>query len=190
MNRDPRPDPLIEGLAGLADDAPPRLLDRIAARWVRADSPVGAVFVAFTDRGVAYVRRDGPGVAEEFRRRFGRPLLRADSPPDGLAPALLGGGTAAPEVAVDLRGLTGFQADVLRAARTIPRGQVRPYAWVADLVGRPRAVRAVGTALATNPVPLVIPCHRVTRSDGTLGQYIFGADAKADLLREERAAAG
>jgi len=179
-------DPLIEGLAGLAAEPPPRLLDRIAARWTHADSAVGEVFVAFTDQGVAYVRRDGPGVADAFRERFGRPLLAAERTPDGLLTALRTGDAAG--LAVDLSASTGFQADVLQAARTIPRGEVRPYAWIAELIGRPRAVRAVGTALATNPVPLVVPCHRVTRSDGTLGRYIFGDRTKADLLALERVA--
>ena len=86
---------------------------------------------------------------------------------------------------VDLRGLTPFQADVLAVTRTIPPGETRTYAWVAEQVGRPRAVRAVGSALAANPVPLVIPCHRVTRSDGTTGDYALGAEAKVALLAAE-----
>ncbi|MFC7744118.1 methylated-DNA--[protein]-cysteine S-methyltransferase [Nocardiopsis composta] len=125
-------------------------------------------------------------MADAFRERFGRPLLAAERTPDGLLTALRTGDAAG--LAVDLSASTGFQADVLQAARTIPRGEVRPYAWIAELIGRPRAVRAVGTALATNPVPLVVPCHRVTRSDGTLGRYIFGDRTKADLLALERAA--
>jgi methylated-DNA-[protein]-cysteine S-methyltransferase len=178
-------DPLLEGLSGLAEDAPADLLDRIAARWTTVEGPLGELFVAFTERGVAYVRPTGEEVAQEFRRRFRRPLLAASRAPEGLVSALRTGEGA--EVAVDLRGVSDFQAAVLRATRDIPRGEVRPYAWVARRVERPRAVRAVGTALATNPVPLVIPCHRVTRSDGSLGRYLFGEDAKRRLLRAELA---
>jgi O-6-methylguanine DNA methyltransferase len=85
----------------------------------------------------------------------------------------------------DLRGLSEFQRDVLLAAQTIPRGQVRPYAWIAHQIGRPKAVRAVGTALGRNPVPVLIPCHRITRSDGTVGDYVFGPAAKSALLEAE-----
>jgi O-6-methylguanine DNA methyltransferase len=76
---------------------------------------------------------------------------------------------------------------VLEAAREIPFGEARPYAWVARRIGRPRAVRAVGTALARNPVPLVIPCHRVVRSDGTPGEYALGAAMKRRLHALEEA---
>ncbi|MEY9212388.1 methylated-DNA--[protein]-cysteine S-methyltransferase [Thermobifida halotolerans] len=178
-------DPLLERLAELVTDAPPELIDRIAARWVTVEGPVGEMFVAYTDQGIAYVRPAGADAPREFRRRFGRPLLRAARPPAGLVPALRTG--RATGLRFDLRELSGFQAEVLRAAQTIPRGEVRPYAWIARRINRPRAVRAVGTALATNPVPLLIPCHRVTRSDGSLGEYIFGTETKRRLLRAENA---
>lgn len=74
---------------------------------------------------------------------------------------------------------------MLHAAQTIPKGEVRPYAWIARQIGRPKAVRAVGSALGHNPVPLLIPCHRVTRSDGAVGDYVFGARMKETLLRAE-----
>src|SRR5437879_3189574 len=69
----------------------------------------------------------------------------------------------------DRRGLTAFDQSVLRKALQIPRGQVRPYNWVAREIGHPAAVRAVGTALANNPTPYLIPCHRVIRADGVIG---------------------
>src|SRR5439155_456458 len=81
----------------------------------------------------------------------------------------LGGRRAFFGVSVDLSTVPDFQRRVLEAARQIPFGEARPYAWVAAQIGRPRAVRAVGTALARNPVPLIVPCHRVWRSDGGLG---------------------
>ncbi|HEU5027725.1 MAG TPA: methylated-DNA--[protein]-cysteine S-methyltransferase [Spirillospora sp.] len=182
---DPASDALLEGLAGLAADAPPALLDRIAARRVEVDGPLEHLRVAFTDRGVAYLRAglDEEEFAAAFRERFARPLLPADAPPAGLVPALRTGRLG--DLPLDLRGLSGFEAAVLRAAATIPRGQTRPYAWVARRAGRPKAVRAVGSALGRNPVPLLIPCHRVTRSDGSLGEYVFGAAAKERLLRAE-----
>jgi O-6-methylguanine DNA methyltransferase len=89
-------------------------------------------------------------------------------------------------VPVDLGGVGEFQRRVLEAARQIPFGEVRPYAWIAERIGHPRAVRAVGTALGENPVPLIVPCHRVGRSDGSLGGYIFGLPVKSQLWALER----
>ncbi|WP_131739540.1 methylated-DNA--[protein]-cysteine S-methyltransferase [Actinomadura roseirufa] len=179
------PDPLTTGLAALTADAPDTLLDRIAARRVRVPGPLPDLQVAFTDHGVAYLRAglDEDAFATAFRARFARPLLPADRPPAGLVPALRTGRLGA--LPLDLRGLSEFEAAVLRAAAAIPRGQVRPYAWVARQAGHPKAVRAVGSALGRNPVPLLIPCHRVTRSDGALGGYVFGGPAKERLLRGE-----
>lgn len=89
-------------------------------------------------------------------------------------------------VPVDLTAVPDFQRSVLQAARRIPFGEGRPYAWIAEQIGHPRAVRAVGTALGRNPVPLILPCHRVWRSDGGLGGYIFGAAVKDRLAALER----
>lgn len=89
-------------------------------------------------------------------------------------------------VPVDLSEVPDFQGRVLEAARQIPFGEARPYAWIAKRIGHPRAVRAVGTALGRNPVPLIIPCHRVWRSDGGLGGYLFGPDVKGRLAALER----
>jgi O-6-methylguanine DNA methyltransferase len=89
-------------------------------------------------------------------------------------------------VPVDLSKAPEFQRRVLEAARKIPFGESRPYAWVAQRIGHPRAVRAVGTALGRNPVPFILPCHRVWRSDGGLGGYLFGVEVKSRLLQLER----
>ncbi len=86
---------------------------------------------------------------------------------------------------VDLGSLSDFQRDVLLKTAEIPPGEVRPYGWVAGEIGRPRAVRAVGTALARNPVPVVVPCHRVVRTDGRIGNYAFGSEVKGALLAAE-----
>jgi methylated-DNA-[protein]-cysteine S-methyltransferase len=176
------------GLARLTAEPPDALLDRIAARWVRVPSPLGDLYVASTDQGVAYVRpADEDDEAEEFgdgfHERFDRPLLPADRPPAGLLPALRTGRPAG--LRFDLRWLSPFEESVLRVTLTIPKGQVRPYSWVAASVGRRAAVRAVGSALGRNPVPVLIPCHRVVRSDGEIGGYVFGAAAKRALLGNE-----
>jgi O-6-methylguanine DNA methyltransferase len=89
-------------------------------------------------------------------------------------------------VPVDLSGAPDFQKKVLAAARRIPFGEVRPYAWIAQRIGNPRAVRAVGTALGRNPVPFIVPCHRVLQTGGGLGGYLFGTDVKSRLLSLER----
>jgi len=82
--------------------------------------------------------------------------------------------------------LTDFQWRVLKATTQIPLGQTRSYAWVAQKVGRPKAVRAVGGALNKNPYPIIIPCHRVIKSDGSLGGYVFGIKRKRTLLELEK----
>jgi methylated-DNA-[protein]-cysteine S-methyltransferase len=181
-------DPLAAELAGLAADAPHEVFHRIAARWVRVPGPVGDLYVAYTDHGIAYVRVDSvvageAGFAAEFRGRFGRPLLAASSPPAGLLPALRTGSTGA--LRFDLREIRPFQRDVLLATAQIPPGELRPYSWVAAQIGRPKAVRAVGTALGRNPVPVLIGCHRVVPADGGTGGYVFGADLKRRLLQAE-----
>ena len=89
-------------------------------------------------------------------------------------------------VPVDLSATPAFQRRVLEAARLIPFGEERPYAWIAERIGYPRAVRAVGTALGRNPVPIIVPCHRVWRTDGGLGGYLFGGDVKRRLAELER----
>lgn len=183
------PDDLLAGLAALAPSEVPDLTDRVFAEWLCAPSRLGPVWVACTRAGVSFLRAAADLDAEQFhaayRRRFGRPLRPARAMPEGLEAALHGDTGARPRL--DLLELTDFQRDVLAATRTIPAGQTRPYAWVAAEVGRPRAVRAAGTVLATNPLPLLIPCHRVVSSHGDLGRYIFGAPAKRHLLRAEGA---
>jgi O-6-methylguanine DNA methyltransferase len=176
-------DELLAGLAGLAVEPPADLVDRFAAHWVRVPGPIGDLSVAFTDQGIAYVRLAGQDLAGSFRERFARPLFPADRPPADLMPALRSG--QASDVRFDLRGLNDFQTDVLLATLSIPKGEVRPYSWIAREIGRPRAVRAVGSALGLNPVPVLIPCHRVTRADGTVGGYVFGPSVKEALLRSE-----
>jgi O-6-methylguanine DNA methyltransferase len=184
----PLADPVLAALAGLGATAPPGLDDRVFARWTTAPSRLGDVRVAFTAEGTQFVRPvTGPDAAfaAEYRRRFARPLRPADRLPAGVGPSLRGRPGARPDL--DLAAGSAFEGDVLVATRRIPAGQVRPYAWVAREAGHPAAVRAVGTVLARNPLPLLVPCHRVIRSDGALGNYMFGRERKAELLVAEGA---
>lgn len=97
------------------------------------------------------------------------------------------GKTSRLDLPVDLRAISPFQRSVLLAAREVPRGQVATYAEIARRIGKPRAFRAVGQALRHNPIPVVIPCHRVVNSDGTLGGYagVLGSKRKVELLKLE-----
>ena len=188
MTTTPRNDDgLLTALAGLATTAPTTLDDRVFARWAGAQSRLGEVRVVFTADGAQFVRLAEAGGVDEFlaayRRRFARPLRPAGRVPAGVEPALRGRAGSRPSL--DLSGLTPFERDVLDATRRIPAGQVRPYSWVAREAGHAAAVRAVGTVLARNPLPLLVPCHRVVRSDGEPGGYMFGPERKAELLRAE-----
>ena len=182
-------DPVVEALGGLSVVPPAGLSGKVFARWLAVPSRLGEVFVAFTGDGVNYLRPvasvqgDAGEFCEAYRRQFGRPLRPAGRPPRGLLPALRG--QSAGSLPLDLGGLSGFERDVLEATRRVPAGEIRPYGWIAREAGRPRAVRAVGSVLARNPLPLLIPCHRVVRADGRLGRYLFGSDRKEELLREE-----
>lgn len=182
-------DQLAAELAALAAAPPAGFADQVFARWVEADGPLGPLYVAFTDRGISYVCPtswvgDDPGrFLDDFRTRFGRPLRAADRGPAGLAAALRSG--RAGGLRYDLRGVGAFDRAVLAKTLEIPRGEIRPYAWIAREIGHPRAVRAAGSALGRNPVPILIPCHRVVRSDGVPGNYGFGPQLKVDLLTAE-----
>ena len=183
-------DALTGRLAALAAPAPARFADSVVARWVEVDGPVGGLYVVFTDRGInhvcpsAWLDGDRERFLDSYRSRFGRPLRPATRAPAGLAGALRAGrGTG---LQYDLRGVGDFDRAVLAKTLEIPPGEVRPYAWIAREIGHPAAVRAAGSALGRNPVPILIPCHRVVRSDGATGNYGFGPQLKIDLLEVER----
>ncbi len=182
--------------SGQGIHAPASLLPGVMARlgladaYARIDAPIGPVFVAYNAEGIStVVRATNPAEFERlFRARFGRNVYAVPELPAGLAQAVRRqvAGTPA-SLHFDLRGLSEFERAVLLKALEIPRGEVRPYSWVAREIGRPKAVRAVGSALAANPVPLLIPCHRVVRSDGHIGSYIFGSENKRAVLQAEGA---
>lgn len=187
-------DRLIDDLARLRTDAPPELLPGVLAgaaladRYVVRESAVGPVAVALNRHGVSCVDVADDGFEHRFSARFGRPALPAGRLPERLIRSIdraLRDGRPG-RLDLDLRGVSAFRRDVLLKAAEIPRSEVRPYAWVAREVGSPGAVRAVGSALAANPVPLVVPCHRVVRSDGRFGDYSLGSPAtKRRLLETE-----
>ena len=152
------------------------------------DSPLGPLLLAATDRGVvrlAYQQEGHDRVLETLALRVSPRILRApgrlDEPARQLE-AYFAGSQHALDLPVDLRLATGFRRQVLDHLATIGYGRTQSYTAVAAATGRPRAVRAVGSACATNPVPVIVPCHRVLRSDGTLGGYIGGLEAKRTLL--------
>lgn len=185
---------LPDRLADLAEPLTDSQLSGVLAAVGLSDSycmvqtPAGAAHVASNSHGLSFIQVEAneDAFVEAFATRFpNRALTKAIRPPKGLVTALRTG--RGRPLDIDLRGLTDFQREVLQAARSIPVGEVRPYGWIADRIGRPKAVRAVGTALGNNPVPLAIPCHRVTRGDGATGQYIFGAAMKTALLEQEGA---
>lgn len=176
-----------EKLAGLGTEQTPDLADRVFAGWLRAPSRLGEVHVAVTGAGVQFLRSadatTDTGFAEAYRERFGRPLRRLATAPRGLLPALRG--TTGQHPDLDVGELSVFERSVLDVTSRIPAGQVRPYGWVAREAGRPSAVRAAASVLARNPVPLLVPCHRVVRGTGALGDYMYGAERKRELLAAE-----
>ena len=158
--------------------------------YIELDTPFGCLYVAYSRTTVRYT--DLAESAEHFLRacetRFGALPQRAAEPPTRLHRQihhfLEGEGRFLG--AVDLSSLSLFQQRVLSAVMAIPRGEVRTYHWIAREIGAPKAVRAVGTALAKNPVPILIPCHRVVRADYRIGEYSCGGPTKKrEILQHE-----
>jgi len=166
------------------------VLDCVSDGLDVVETPSGfKVWVAWTDRGItetALARRDATSFASHYCRRTGRGLVRRELP-DKLRSVVLRAlsGEGDRKAALDLIAVSGFQRRVLEALLEIPKGEVRTYAWVAREVGSPAATRAVGTACRNNPIPFVIPCHRVVPASGGLGRYAYGETLKRDLLARE-----
>lgn len=158
------------------------------------DTPVGSVLLAATEAGlvrVAFEREDHERVLEMLSEKVSPRLLRSPARLDAVARELdeyFAGRRNAFDLPLDWQLSKGFRREVLTRLPSIAYGSTASYAFMAAAAGSPRAVRAVGTACATNPLPLVVPCHRVVRSDGSIGQYAGGPEAKRLLLALEHAA--
>jgi methylated-DNA-[protein]-cysteine S-methyltransferase len=175
-----------------------RLQNRLAAQAARedvldvafrtVDSPVGPLLLAATPAGlvrIAYDREDHERVLADLAARISPRVLRAPAQLDEAARELdeyFAGRRQAFDLPLDLRLTKGFRRVVISHLPDIGYGSTASYTALAAAAGNPRAVRATGTACATNPLPIVVPCHRVVRSDGGLGQYLGGTEVKHALL--------
>jgi methylated-DNA-[protein]-cysteine S-methyltransferase len=158
------------------------------------DTPVGPLLLAATEQGlvrVAYPNQGHDAVLQALADRVSPRVLHAPGRLDPVARQLddyFAGRRQRFDVPLDWRLSTGFRSTVLHhLAIDVDYGHTASYAALAALAGNPKAVRAVGTACATNPLPVVVPCHRVVRSDGAIGNYAGGVEAKRTLLELEAA---
>ena len=154
------------------------------------DSPLGPLFVATTQAGLCRVAYDATAEQEEERlaRHFGLRVLRSPGALDGTRRELdeyFGGGRRSFDLPLDLRLAGEFSRTVLEQLRLVPYGEVTTYGGLAAQAGRPRAARAVGTVMNRNPLPIVLPCHRVVGSTGKLVGYAGGLGRKEALLALE-----
>ena len=193
LRADPVPETVLRGLHRRLEEGAARagLLD---VAFTTVSTPVGVLLLAATEEGlvrVAYAREDHEAVLQDLARRISPRVLHA---PVRLAPAVrqleeyFAGTRTGFDLPLDRSLSHGFRRLVQEHLPEIGYGRTESYGAVARSVGRPQAVRAVGTACATNPLPVVVPCHRVLRGDGGLGGYVGGLEAKAALLELETAA--
>jgi methylated-DNA-[protein]-cysteine S-methyltransferase len=178
-------DTLARSLKSLLPAPPRSCRDAIADSYQQ----LGDVWVVFSDKGLKMIRRGG--TFDELRAAYvdrGGCTLKPATLPDALrkqvTSALEGAGVSRPKVDWDDE-LSDLERDVLETLTKIPRGEVRTYEWVARQIGRPKAVRAVGTVCARNHVPFVVPCHRVVPASGGIGNYAYGSALKRELLQRE-----
>lgn len=154
--------------------------------WTQAATSLGRMLVAWTDKGVC--RLSFAEAAEALARRFPAAELRPAGEEAVQFVSAIVAEVESPrtgaDIPVDVRG-TVFQEAVWKALSEIPPGETRSYAQIAAQIGKPAAVRAVGSACGANPVAVLIPCHRALRTDGTLGGYAYGLGIKTELLKRE-----
>lgn len=195
---------LSNGVGPPPTDVWARLRAKLAERAAReglldvaygpVDSPVGTLLLAATPAGIvrlAFEDEDRDEVLIDLAARVSPRVLEAPARLDEARRELeqyFAGKRTRFELPLDHALTTGFRRHVLDAAADIPYGRTGTYRSVATAAGSPRAVRAAGTALATNPIPIIVPCHRVLRSDGGLGGYRGGPERKEALLRHEATA--
>ncbi|MEO7038930.1 MAG: methylated-DNA--[protein]-cysteine S-methyltransferase [Candidatus Elarobacter sp.] len=176
----------------------PKILDHIKLAvkmsvpdsLTKVDSPLGKLYVAFRHSGITAVAldrgEDAEAIVVKLQRRLGRGLVPSQAPQWVIDTVAVFFRTHKPDLdRVDISDLTPFEQSALRAAATIPPGEVRSYGWVAETIGQPNAARAVGRAMARNPVVLLYPCHRVVDASGALHQYAYGVDVKKRILELE-----
>jgi len=171
--------------------------DLIDLAYERHDTPFGTMLVVAGDAGIVRIALDAEAeedVLADLARRISPRIGRTGR--DGITAArdqldgYFSGKLTAFDLPLDWRLTRGFRREVLAETAAIPYGSTASYAEMAERAGSPRAVRAAGSALATNPLPIVVPCHRVLRSDGAVGSYLGGSSMKEALLEMERRAGG
>jgi methylated-DNA-[protein]-cysteine S-methyltransferase len=166
--------------------------DLVDLSYAITDSPVGALLVALTRTGVvrvAFADERHDAVLQSLSARISPRIIQSAGQTDLIRRELdeyFDGRRATFSTPVDMSLVSGFQKDVLAATANLSYGSTVNYAQIANAAGNPKAARAAGTALGKNPLPIVIPCHRIVRADGSLGGYLGGVDAKAWLLATER----
>jgi methylated-DNA-[protein]-cysteine S-methyltransferase len=198
--------PDVDLRSALSDDNDDQILERLRGRLVSCatsdalldisyrhlDTPVGDLLIAATGRGlvrIAYSCENHDDVLRQLAERISPRILLAPARLDQAAHELdhyFTGARKTFDLPLDLELASGFRHQVLEHLRQLDYGQTASYSAVARAVGNPKAVRAVGSACAHNPLPVIIPCHRVVRSDGTIGNYLGGPEAKLALLELER----
>ena len=194
---------LFDALPVVDEDATRRLHERLVAAAQRDglldlayrtfNTPVGALLLAATEQGlvrIAYAREDHDAVLARLADAVSPRILQAPARLETAVRQLdeyFAGGRRTFDLPLDFRLSRGFRRAVLTHLPEIGYGSTESYAQVAAAAGSPKAVRAVGTACATNPLPVVVPCHRVVRSDGSFGGYVGGEEAKRTLLTLEAA---
>jgi methylated-DNA-[protein]-cysteine S-methyltransferase len=168
--------------------------DLVDVAYENHDTPLGTMRVSATNTGIVRMilpAEDAEEVLEQLARKVSARILRASTPVITQTREELDeyfdGRRHRFDVPLDWTLATAFRFKVLEATARIPYGHTASYRQVASAAGSPNAVRAAGSALATNPLPVLVPCHRVLRSDGTIGQYLGGPAAKAQLLTLEQA---
>jgi methylated-DNA-[protein]-cysteine S-methyltransferase len=167
--------------------------DLLDVAYRTLDTPLGSLLLAATPVGlvrVGYASEGHDAVLASLAEKVSPRILRAPARLDGAAREIeeyFTGSRTHFDLPLDLRLVDGFRREVIEHLSEIGYGHRESYAAVAAAIGNPRAVRAVGTACARNPLPVVIPCHRVIRTDGSIGQYVGGVAAKQTLLTLEAA---
>lgn len=168
-----------------------RAEDLIDVSYAEVNSPFGKLLAVATVRGLVhlgYPNRDVDAQLESIAGRISPRILEAPADLEAVERQLdeyFGGGRTEFDLPIDWQLSHGFAREVLKQTALIPFGETRTYGEMAELVGRPRAFRAAGTALGSNSIPIVVPCHRVLRSGGALGGYGGGIEVKTSLLELE-----